>query len=91
LSVGGSAADKWIDEVLSPESVRKTGYFDYNAVTAAREKLIRTRPGRPGRTGLEMGLTAVVATQLWHHLYISGDLAELPTCRPELVEATAAA
>jgi hypothetical protein len=24
-------------------------------------------------------LTAVVATQLWHHLYISGTLAELPT------------
>ena len=30
------------------------------------------------RTGLEMGLTAVTATQLWHHLYISGDLCDLP-------------
>ena len=26
-----------------------------------------------------MGLVAVTATQLWHHLFISGDLAELPT------------
>ena len=24
-----------------------------------------------------MGLTAVTATQLWHHLYIGGDLCEL--------------
>jgi asparagine synthase (glutamine-hydrolysing) len=34
-----------------------------------------------GRTGLEMGLTAVTATQLWHHLWISGDLADLPRMR----------
>ena len=27
-------------------------------------------------------LTAVTATQLWHHLYISGDLCELPTRVP---------
>jgi hypothetical protein len=26
-----------------------------------------------------MGLAAVVATQLWHHLFIEGTLAELPT------------
>jgi asparagine synthase (glutamine-hydrolysing) len=26
-----------------------------------------------------MGLTAVTATQLWHHLYLGGNLCELPT------------
>jgi asparagine synthase (glutamine-hydrolysing) len=68
----------WIDQVLSPESLEKAGYFDAAAVAAAREKL--TRPGRGvARTSLEMGLTAVTATQLWHHLYISGDLCELPS------------
>jgi hypothetical protein len=25
-----------------------------------------------------MGLVAVVATQLWHHLFLGGQLAELP-------------
>jgi asparagine synthase (glutamine-hydrolysing) len=67
----------WIDQVLSEESIRKAGYFDYAAVTAARERL--AQPGRGlTRTGIEMGLTAVTATQLWHHLYIAGDLCELP-------------
>jgi asparagine synthase (glutamine-hydrolysing) len=28
---------------------------------------------------VEMGLVAVVGTQLWHHLYIDGTLADLPT------------
>lgn len=86
----GAGANKWIDDVLSPESIRKTGYFNYEAVSAARESLIRGRSGL-GRTGVEMGLTAVVATQLWHHLYISGDLAELPAYRPDTVGVTAAA
>ena len=66
----------WVDQVLSPESIRKAGYFDPVAVQAAREKL--SEPGRGlARTSLEMGLTAVTATQLWHHLYISGDLADI--------------
>ena len=62
---------------MSPESLNKAGYFDSAAVTAAREKL--AKPGRGiSRTSLEMGLTAVTATQLWHHLYLSGDLCDLP-------------
>jgi hypothetical protein len=28
---------------------------------------------------VELGLTAVVATQLWHHLFIGPELAELST------------
>jgi asparagine synthase (glutamine-hydrolysing) len=70
--------DDWIDQVLSTESLLKVGYFDPVAVAAAREKL--AKPGRGlGRTSLEMGLTAVIATQLWHHLYLGGQLCELPT------------
>jgi asparagine synthase (glutamine-hydrolysing) len=66
----------WVDQVLSPESLGKAGYFDPSAVAAAREKL--SKPGRGvARTSLEMGLTAVTATQLWHHLYISGNLCDL--------------
>jgi asparagine synthase (glutamine-hydrolysing) len=68
----------WIDQVLSPESIRKAGYFDAEAVGKARERL--AKPGRGlARTSLEMGLTAVTATQLWHHLYLGGNLCELPT------------
>ena len=72
----GGTAGSWVDEVLSPESLKKTGYFDPDAVAVARVKLGTLRRGL-GRTGLEMGLTAVTATQLWHHLWISGDLSSL--------------
>lgn len=75
--VPGCRGDDWIDQVLSFESLTKVGYFDPTAVAAAREKL--SQPGRGlGRTSLEMGLTAVIATQLWHHLYLGGQLCELP-------------
>ena len=67
----------WIDQVLSRESILKAGYFDADAVTAVRHKLAKMRGGL-GRTGLEMGLTAVTATQMWHHLYLGGGLCELP-------------
>jgi asparagine synthase (glutamine-hydrolysing) len=67
----------WIDQVLSPESLRKTGYFDPAAVEKYRTAVPRMRRTLR-RTGIEMGLAAVTATQLWHHLFVSGDLAELP-------------
>ncbi len=72
------SADAWVEQVLSPESIRKTNLFEHAAVQGAREQLLRMRPGAVGRTGLEMGLTAVVATQLWHHLYVGGGLADIP-------------
>ncbi|MBA4063102.1 MAG: asparagine synthase (glutamine-hydrolyzing) [Isosphaera sp.] len=74
--VGGESAS-WIDQVLSEDSLRKAGYFDPAAVAAARERV--AKPGRGlARTSLEMGLTAVTATQLWHHLYLGGRLCDLP-------------
>jgi asparagine synthase (glutamine-hydrolysing) len=73
-----SRSDAWINQVLSPESLQKVGYFDPTAVAEARERL--SRPGRGlGRTSLEMGLTAVLSTQLWHHLYLGSQLCDLPT------------
>jgi asparagine synthase (glutamine-hydrolysing) len=76
----GPRNEGWIDQVLSAGSIRKAGYFDPEAVAAARRKIGEMRRGL-GRTGLEMGLTAVTATQLWHHLYIDGSLCELPPAR----------
>jgi asparagine synthase (glutamine-hydrolysing) len=71
-----NARENWIDQILSPESLQKAGYFDPVAVTAARERLAKPGGGLK-RTSLEMGLTGVLATQLWHHLYLSGDLADI--------------
>jgi asparagine synthase (glutamine-hydrolysing) len=60
-TIPGPHKDDWIDQVLSIESLLKVGYFDPIAVATARERL--AKPGRGlGRTSLEMGLTAVVAS-----------------------------
>jgi asparagine synthase (glutamine-hydrolysing) len=34
---------------------------------------------------LKMGLTGVLSTQLWHHLYLGGGLCELPDQWPRPV------
>ena len=63
---------------------------------APRHRLLRPRgrraasgpcrcasPGsRPARSILDVGLTCVVSTQLWHHLYCGGGLCDLPTWAP---------
>jgi asparagine synthase (glutamine-hydrolysing) len=74
-------AEAWVEQVLSEESLRKAGYFDPQAVLQAKAKLATMRR-TPARVGLEMGLTAVTATQVWHHLYVSGDLCDLPSSVP---------
>jgi asparagine synthase (glutamine-hydrolysing) len=47
------------------------------------------RAGGTQRTMVEMGLVGVVATQLWHHTYLGGGLAELPTWSPPAVREAA--
>jgi asparagine synthase (glutamine-hydrolysing) len=77
--------DSWIEQVLSRESIAKAGFFDYDAVAAARAKMPNMRRSI-NRTGLEMGLSAITATQLWHHLYISGTLCDLPSVKSRNAE-----
>ncbi|MFN0076004.1 MAG: asparagine synthase (glutamine-hydrolyzing) [Prosthecobacter sp.] len=70
---------KYIGELMSDESLRRTGYFDVAAVRHWRKAFRQMRPGSLPRLSVEMGLAAVVATQLWHHTFIDGSLADLPT------------
>jgi asparagine synthase (glutamine-hydrolysing) len=70
---------KFVDELLSEESLRRTGYFDVAAVYHWRKAFRQMRAGSLPRLSVEMGLVAVVATQLWHHLFIDGALSDLPT------------
>jgi hypothetical protein len=69
-------------QLLSPESLRRTGYFDLEAVKDSREAFRRLRAGSYQRTCLEMGLAGVVSTQLWHHTFIDPSLADLPGLVP---------
>jgi len=67
----------YVEQLLAPESIAKTGYFDVNAVQHWKQRVCQLRPGSHFRTSVEMGLVGVVATQLWHHLFIDASLADL--------------
>ena len=69
----------FVDQLLSEESLRRTGYFDVRAVRHWRRAFRELQAGSMPRLSVELGLAAVVATQLWHHLFIDGSLAELPS------------
>jgi asparagine synthase (glutamine-hydrolysing) len=71
----------FVDQLLSPESLKKTGYFDVESVQHWRQAFRTMRQGGTQRTMVEMGLVGVVATQLWHHIYIDGSLADLSSQR----------
>ncbi len=77
----------FVGQLLSEESLRRTGYFDVAAVQHWRKAFRQMRAGSLPRLSVEMGLVAVVATQLWHHTYIDGSLSDLPS-RAGLIEAT---
>jgi asparagine synthase (glutamine-hydrolysing) len=76
------AEPAFVDQLLSPESLRRTGYFDVDSVLRWRQDFRKMRPGSNQRTMIEMGLVGVVSTQLWHHTYIDASLADLPACAP---------
>ncbi len=68
----------YVEQLLSPESLARTGYF--NVAEVERRLALFRSPGSasPKRQLEEFGLTAVLATQLWHHFYLGGGLCELP-------------
>src|SRR5262249_13341844 len=78
----GPSRPGWVDQLLSPESLRAAGYFDPALVASARRERL-TRPRVSARQlGLDMHLTSVVATQLWHHTFCGGGLCDLPVWSP---------
>jgi asparagine synthase (glutamine-hydrolysing) len=68
----------FVGQLLSEESLRRTGYFDVESVRHWRKAFRNLRAGSLPRLSVEMGLAAVVATQLWHHTFVDGTLADLP-------------
>ncbi|WP_246810142.1 asparagine synthase (glutamine-hydrolyzing) [Methyloligella sp. GL2] len=66
----------FVRDLLSPESLRRSGYFDVEAVRRDCELIAKGEESLNQFASL--GLGGVVATQLWHHLYMGGNLCELP-------------
>lgn len=70
---------EYVGELLSSESLRRTGYFQPEAVEFWRKSFQHLPRWSPRRLSIEMGLVGVLATQLWHHTFIDGSLADLPS------------
>jgi asparagine synthase (glutamine-hydrolysing) len=68
----------YIDQLLSVESLKKTGYFDVTAVRLWIDRIRQRKLRFYQRVAVELGLVGVFATQLWHHLFIDHSLADIP-------------
>ena len=73
----GQHVPAFVDQLLSAESLKKTGYFDIAAVHLWRDRIRNRQINRDQKAWVELGLVGVVTTQLWHHLFIDGSLADL--------------
>jgi asparagine synthase (glutamine-hydrolysing) len=76
----------WVDQLLSPESLEATGYFNPAAVAQQRARQVRIPRITPARGVYDVALTCVVSTQLWHHIFCGGGLCDLPTWQPSPVD-----
>jgi asparagine synthase (glutamine-hydrolysing) len=81
-SFGLDSSPGWVDQLLSSESLRRTGYFDPLAVQTWRQAFRELRGRSMRRMSVEMGLAGVLTTQLWHHTFIDGNLADLHSLVP---------
>ncbi|APW60963.1 asparagine synthase (glutamine-hydrolyzing) [Paludisphaera borealis] len=79
----------WVDQLLSRESLAKTGYFDPDGVIRERQALAGRLRFTPRRIIMDLSLTCVAATQLWHHTFFGGGLCDLPSWSPERVSPAA--
>jgi asparagine synthase (glutamine-hydrolysing) len=74
-------SSRLVDQLLSEEALRNTGYFEPAAVRYWRTALPSMRKGSNQRTSVEMGLVGVVATQLWHQTFIDSSIADSHAAR----------
>lgn len=74
----GPSRPPWIEQLLSESALRRTGLFVPKCVSRERRMQMSYPALTPRRLVMDAALTAVVACQLWHHLFISRDLCELP-------------
>jgi asparagine synthase (glutamine-hydrolysing) len=80
----------FVEQLLSEESLKKTGYFNVEAVRYWRDRVRNRQLMRTQRVGVELGLVAVVTTQLWHQTFIDSSLADVPSQASSRVASAAA-
>ncbi len=80
-----ASTSNWVDELLSPTSLEKTNYFNSKGVAFLIKQLHgineKSITNNYKQLSYSHGLTAVIATQLWHHTFFGGGLCSLPYWR----------
>jgi asparagine synthase (glutamine-hydrolysing) len=71
-------APAFVRELISEESLKRTGYFDIASVRRDVERVASEDSSQRLGKLQSLGLGGVVATQLWHHVYLGGGLCSLP-------------
>ncbi|MEM8643550.1 MAG: asparagine synthase (glutamine-hydrolyzing) [Pseudomonadota bacterium] len=71
-------APEFVRELISEESLKRTGYFDVDQVRRDCAAVAAEGSSRSLGKFYSLGLGGVVATQLWHHVYLGGGLCSLP-------------
>ncbi|HEX9881599.1 MAG TPA: asparagine synthase (glutamine-hydrolyzing) [Hyphomicrobium sp.] len=71
----------YVSQLMSREALLETGYFDPDAVLRDTA-LVASGQADKLNVFLKMGLSGVLATQLWHHHYMGAGLCELPEQSP---------
>lgn len=72
-------APSYVRELVSEESLKRTGYFDVAQVRRDCELVGKVGSSKKIGKFASLGLGGVVATQLWHHLFLGGGLCSLPS------------
>ena len=70
---------KFVDQLLSDDSLHKTGWFDVQQVQGWRRRMQRGALPFHQRSIVELGMVGVVTSQLWYHTFIDGSLCDLPS------------
>jgi asparagine synthase (glutamine-hydrolysing) len=68
----------FVDQLLSEESLRKTGWFNVEQVRSWRRRMLEGKLSLRQRSMVQLGMVGVVTTQLWYHTFVDSSLAELP-------------
>ena len=71
-------APPFIDQLLSAESLKKTGWFNVAEVQRWRQRMLEGKLNFRQRSMVELGMVGVVTTQLWYHTFIDSSLADIP-------------
>ena len=79
-------APEFVRELMSEESLKRTGYFDVEQVRRDCAAVAAKGSSRSIGRFYSLGLGGVVATQLWHHVYLGGGLCSLAAYAPAEVQ-----